>query len=395
MLNKNYSFDTQVNRYGSHCVKYDRIQQDFGASDIIPLWVADMDFSTPDFIMDALRKRCEHEVLGYPIVQDGWYTSIQNWLKKRYGWTVNSREMGFVPGIVAGIAFTIQCFTKPGDKVLIQTPVYPPFIHIPQKNGRELVINELLYKEGRLEIDFDDFEAKAASGCKLFILCSPHNPGGRVWTKGELIRMTEICKRHGILIVSDEIHADLTLPGNVHTPLATLSPAETANVITLMAPSKTFNIPGLGSSFYVIQNPNLRKIFVHFLNAAELSNGNIFAYIAPQAAYENGEDWLRQLSSYLQENVDYVDSFLKQYIPPIKACIPQASFLVWLDCRELGLSPEDLHQFFIRKAKLGLNPGYSFGAGGEGFMRLNIGCSRETLCLAMSQLKTATDDFFS
>ncbi|MDD4923192.1 MAG: PatB family C-S lyase, partial [Bacteroidales bacterium] len=356
---------------------------------------ADMDFATPDFILEAIQKRTEHGILGYSLAPEGWFNAIHAWLKKRYHWNVSAQETGFLPGIVSGIAFLIQCFTNPGDKILIQTPVYPPFFYIPSKNGREVVINPLKYENGHLEIDFDDFEAKAASGCKMFILCSPHNPGGRIWTKEELQKMAGICKKYGLIIVSDEIHADLTLPGQVHTPIGTLPPEICDNVITLMAPSKTFNIPGLGSSFYVIQNQELRSKFHKFLNKAELSNGNIFAFIAAEAAYENGEEWLNQLTQYLQENVDYVDQFLKKHLPQIKACIPQASFLLWLDCRELSMSPGELHQFFITKAKLGLNPGYSFGQGGEGFMRLNIGCTRDTLYQAMDQLKTAADELFS
>jgi cysteine-S-conjugate beta-lyase len=394
-MSKQYSFDTPINRTGSNCIKYDRIQKDFGTKDLLPMWVADMDFRTPDFIMSAIRKRCEHELLGYPLRPEGWFNSIHAWLQKRYDWNVTDQEVGFVPGIVSGIAFIIQCFTEPGDKILIQTPVYPPFIHFPKKNNREVVINPLKYENGRLEIDFEDFEAKASGGCKIFLLCSPHNPGGRIWTRDELLRMAEICKRHNIIIVSDEIHADLSLPGQKHYPLATVLKDSSEQIITLMAPSKTFNIPGLGSSFFVIQNPGLCSKFQRFLDNAELSDGNIFAFIAAQAAYENGEAWLEQLTQYLQENINYVDDFIKKNIPQIKVCRPQASFLIWLDCREMGMSPMDLHQFFITKAKLGLNPGYSFGPGGEGFMRMNVGCTRETIYQAMNQLKTAIDELFS
>jgi len=394
-MTRTNSFDSQIDRFGSNCIKYDRIEKDFGTTNILPLWVADMDFATPDFIMNAIRERCKHEILGYPIIPEGWFFSIQAWLEKRYHWNITAEETGFLPGIVCGIAFAVQCFTEPGDKILIQTPVYPPFMHIPIKNNRELVINTLKYENGQLEIDFEDFEAKAASGCKLFILCSPHNPGGRIWTESELFQMASICKRYGIILISDEIHADLTLPGQTHYPIATLLPKDFSPVITLMAPSKTFNIPGLSSSFYIIQDAEIRRKFRKYLEKAELTNGSIFAYTAAQAAYENGEEWLLQLSEYLQENVQYVDSFLKQNIPQIKACIPQASFLIWLDCRELSLSKEELPKFFIQKAKLGLNPGHSFGPGGEGFMRLNIGCAKEVLIRAMSQLKTAVDDLFS
>lgn len=394
-MSRHYSFDTPIVREGTNCIKYDRAEKEFGTKNVIPMWVADMDFATPDFIMESIQKRCEHEVLGYPMTPEGWFTAIQAWLKHRYNWPISANEVGFIPGIVAGISFVVRCFTNPGDKILIQTPVYPPFFHVPTKNQREVVINELKMVDGKLEIDFDDFEQKAASGCKLFILCSPHNPGGRIWTKEELLKMVEICRRNDVTIVSDEIHADLTLPGQIHFPLATVTPDEEEKIITLMAPSKTFNMPGLGSSFYVCQNSELRTKFKKYLDGGELSNGNIFAFIAAQAAYEKGEEWLEQLLNYLQENIQFVDSFLKNNIPQIKACIPQASYLVWLDCRELNLSAEELRNFFIQEAGLGLNTGYSFGPGGEGFMRLNVGCPRETLCKAMNQLKTAAEELLS
>ncbi|MCE5174821.1 MAG: PatB family C-S lyase [Bacteroidales bacterium] len=392
---KQYSFDKNIDRNHSNCLKYDSAKEEFGTTDIMPMWIADMDFATPDFILEAIRKRTEHEVLGYSLIPEGWSKAIHSWLQKRYQWNVSPKEMGFVPGIVAGIAFLIQCFTKPGEKVLIQSPVYPPFHNVPTKNGRKLVINPLLYKNGQWEIDFEDFEVKAASGCKMFILCSPHNPGGRIWTKEELLKMISICEKYGIIIVSDEIHADLALPGHTHATLGSLSSKKQEKIITLMAPSKTFNMPGLSSSFYVIQNQELLTKFQRFMDNAELSHGNIFAFTAAQAAYENGEDWLRQSMEYIQGNIDFVDQFLKKNIPQIKECVPQASFLVWLDCRDLKMSPKDLQNFFITKAKLGLNAGNSFGKGGEGFMRMNVGCTRDSLQKAMNQLKTAVDELFS
>jgi cysteine-S-conjugate beta-lyase len=387
-----YDFDKEINRIGSNSLKYDYIQNAFGTKDVIPMWVADMDFATADFILNAIRKRCEHEVLGYSLIPEGWYSAIQNWLKKRHNWEVASQEIGFVPGIVPGIAFAINCFTKPEDKILIQTPVYPPFMNLPLKNGRELVINKLKYDNGQLQIDFEDFEAKASSGCKLFLLCSPHNPGGRIWTKKELLKMSDICKQNDILIVSDEIHGDLALPKQNHFSIGQFPVEERGQIITLMAPSKTFNIPGLGSSFFIIQDQEIRSEFRQFLDRSELSNGNIFAFVAAQAAFENGEEWLRQLTAYLQKNVEYVDEFLKKNIPQIKACIPQASFLIWLDCRDLSLPSDKLQRFFIDNAKLGLSPGDSFGPGGEGFMRLNIGCTKDILRLAMEKLKTAVNN---
>lgn len=382
-------FDKIIDRTGTDCLKHDRVKKEFGTTDLLPMWVADMDLASPDFILEAIKKRCNHGILGYTMIPRGWYESICSWLKRRHDWEIDSKELGFIPGIVSGIALAIQCFTKPGDKVLIQTPVYPPFMFLPRNNGRETEINQLVYNEGNYTIDFDDFEKKAASACKMFILCSPHNPGGRVWTVNELERMAEICIRHGLIIVSDEIHADLTLPGFRHHPIASLNPEIASHVITLMAPSKTFNIPGLSSSFCVIHDMKLRKQFHDFLNLAELSSGNIFAITAAMAAYENGDVWLDLLTAYLLKNIQYVDSFLNENIPEISACLPQASFLIWLDCRKLNLSDAELHQFFIHRAKLGLNQGISFGPGGEGFMRMNIGCPAETVRKAMDQLKTA------
>lgn len=382
-------FDRIIDRKGTDCVKHDRILKDFGTTDIIPMWVADMDFASPDFILEAIKERCDHGILGYTMIPKEWYFSITSWLKRRYDWEIDSRELGFIPGIVSGIALAIQCFTKPGDKILIQTPVYPPFMFLPKNNDRETVINKLLYENGNFSIDFEDFEIKASSGCKIFILCSPHNPGGRIWTEFELNKMAEICLRHNIIIISDEIHADLALPGRKHIPLASINPEIASNVITLMAPSKTFNIPGLSSSFCIINNKNLRKQFHDYLELAELSSGNIFAITAAIAAYKYGDEWLDLLKVYLNKNIEYVNDFVNKNIPEIEVCIPQASYLIWLDCRKLKLSDEKLKHFFIQKAKLGLNPGISFGPGGEGFMRMNIGCTFDTVQKAMFQLKTA------
>ena len=388
-MNSSYSFDITIDRKGTNSVKHDEIMKVFGTTDILPMWVADMDLPTPDFILDAIKKRCDQKVLGYSIIPESWNQAICSWVKRRHSWAVEANEIGFIPGIVSGIALAIQCFTKPGDKILIQSPVYHPFMHLPVNNSRELAISQLIYNDRSFQIDFDDFEKKAASGCKLFILCNPHNPGGRVWSESELEKMAEICIRHGIIIISDEIHADLTLPGFKHHPIASLNEDIANQVITLMAPSKTFNIPGLSSSFCVIHNPTLRKKFKDYLDLAELAYGNIFAITAAQAAFENGDKWLDQLTQYLQNNINYVDKFLNENIPGITACLPQASYLIWLDCKKLNLSDEELKQFFIKKAKLGLNAGTTYGPGGEGFMRMNLGCTIATVKQAMSQLKTA------
>lgn len=392
-MNTSAAFDKIIDRIGTNSYKYDLMVNYFGTNDALPLWVADMEFASPDFILDAIRERCDHGILGYTILPEGWSAAIVNWMRQRHNWEVTPQQLGFVPGIVSGLGLSIQCFSQPGDGILVQTPVYPPFMSLPEANGRKLVVNRLLFQNGQFQLDFEDFERKAST-CKLFLLCNPHNPGGRIWTVDELKRMCEICIKHGVLIVSDEIHADLALPGHTHHCPGSFSPELSNNVITLMAPSKTFNIPGLSSSYYIIQNEALRKQFKRFLNGAELGNGSLFSIIAAQAAYEKGEAWLEQLKTYLAANIDYVDSFLKQHVPRIKACLPEASFLIWLDCRELLLDDESLQQFFLKEAKLALNPGASFGPGGEGFMRLNIGCPHSIVEQAMEQLKVAYQSRF-
>lgn len=388
-MNMTTNFDDIIDRTNTDSIKYDRAFKELGNENLIPMWVADMDFASPDFIFDAIKERCEKKILGYSSIPERWNNAISSWLNKRYDWIVENDEIGFVPGIVSGIGLAIQCFSKPGDKILIQSPVYPPFIDLPHKNERELLINKLKLVNGIYEIDFEDFEEKISSGCKIFIFCSPHNPGGRVWKKEEIKRISEICVRYGVLIISDEIHADLTLPGFHHTPTASINDDISNNVITLMAPSKTFNIPGLSSSFFVCKNEGLRNKFQKYMDLAELNHGNIFAITAAIAAYENGEHWLNSLTEYLQKNIDYVKDFLSANIPEIKPVIPQASYLIWLDCKDLNLSDNDLKKLFLNKAKLILNPGTTFGPGGEGFMRINIGCPMSTIVKAMSRLKSA------
>ncbi len=387
-MNTSAAFDKKIDRFGSNSYKYDLMVKLYGTTDAIPMWVADMDFSSPDFILDAIRERCDHGILGYTILPSGWSTAIVNWMRQHHKWEVTPKQLGFIPGIVSGLGLAIQCFSQPGDGILVQTPVYPPFMSLPTANDRKLVINRLLFQEGQFQIDFEDFERKVST-CKVFLLCNPHNPGGRIWEIEELERMCEICAKYGVLIVSDEIHADLALTGHSHHCPGAFSPELSDNIITLMAPSKTFNIPGLSSSYYIIQNESLRKQFADYLNRAELGNGSLFSIIAAQAAYEKGEEWLEQLKTYLAANIDYVGSFIKQHTPRIKACLPQASFLIWLDCRDLQLDDDSLKQFFLKDAKLALNAGVSFGPGGEGFMRINIGCPRSTVEKAMEQLKAA------
>lgn len=386
---KQYNFDELIDRKGSGALKTDALQERFGKEDLIPMWVADMDFRTGDFIVDALKKRCEHEVFGYTIPSEGYLSSITSWLDHHHAWKVENEWLSFIPGIVKGIAFTIINFTKPGDKIIIQPPVYHPFHHVPTMHHRELVMNPLKLENGAYIMDLEHLETIVDSNCKILILCNPHNPIGVTWDKACLKRLAEICYKHNILVISDEIHSDMALFGNKHIPFASVSEQARENSITFMAPSKTFNIAGIVSSFAIVPNEKIRESFFSFLVASELNQAHLFAYVATQAAYENGAEWLKQMLAYVEGNILFVDNFLKKELPQIKAHIPQASFLIWLDCNGLNLNQEALVSLFINDAGLALNNGAMFGSEGSGYMRLNIACPKSVLEEALDKLKKA------
>lgn len=387
---KHYNFDEIIDRKGTSCVKYDGLKNAYqGKENLIPLWVADMDFATPDFIVEALKKRCEHPVFGYTFDDDEYYESIQTWLDYKYHWKTEREWISYIPGIVKGIGLAVQCFTQPGDKVIIQPPVYHPFRLVPTRMGREVVYNPLKLENGVYKMDFEQLESLIDKDCKMLILSNPHNPGGVVWEKEALVKLAQICSTHGILVISDEIHAEMTYPQFRHHPFATVSEEAAACSVTFMAPSKTFNIAGIVSSYALVPDNRIRERFYSFLEAGELNAGTIFAFTATKAAYTYGAEWLQQMRSYVIENVNFVDEYLKKNIPQIKVYRPQASFLVWLDCRELKLTQPELVQLFEDKAGLALNDGTMFGKEGEGFMRLNIGCPRSILNQALELLKKA------
>lgn len=385
-----YNFDELIDRRHTGSVKWDGMKNAFGRDDLTAMWVADMDFRTPPFVMDALRQRLEHEVLGYAMPCEGWDTTICHWLQKRHQWEVRPDWLTFVPGIVRGQAFALLCFTNPGDRVLVMTPVYHPFFLVTERLKREAVRSPLDLRDGHYHIDFDRLRHDL-QGCKALVLCNPHNPGGRVWTVDELRRIAELCQESGTLVISDEIHADLTLPPYKHHPFATVSPAAASNSVTFMAPSKTFNMPGVQSSFAIVPDDTLRARFQQFMEAGEFCEGHLFAYIGCKAAFEHGEEWLNQLLAYIQGNIDFTESYLRQHIPAIGMIRPQASFLVFLDCRQLGLEQEALERLFADKARLALNTGTTFGEPGRGFMRLNVGCPRAALKQALDQLVEAVN----
>ena len=387
---KHYNFDEIIDRKGTSCVKYDGLKNAYqGKENLIPLWVADMDFATPDFIVEALKKRCEHPVFGYTFDDDEYYESIQTWLDYKYHWKTEREWISYIPGIVKCIGLAVQCFTQPGDKVIIQPPVYHPFRLVPTRMGREVVYNPLKLEDGVYKMDFEQLESLIDKDCKMLILSNPHNPGGVVWEKEALVKLAQICSAHGILVISDEIHAEMTYPQFRHHPFATVSEEAAACSVTFMAPSKTFNIAGIVSSYALVPDSRIREKFYSFLEAGELNAGTIFAFTATKAAYTYGAEWLQQMRSYVIENVNFVDEYLKKNIPQIKVYRPQASFLVWLDCRKLKLAQPELVQLFEDKAGLALNDGTMFGKEGEGFMRLNIGCPRSILNQALESLKKA------
>ena len=383
-----YNFDQIIDRRGTDALKIDAVPTIWGRDDLMPLWVADMDFATPPFIMEAMRRRLDHEVIGYTVRTPQWASSIVAWQQSRYGWDIQSEWLNFVPGIVPGIAFVISCFTEPGDAILIQPPVYHPYIHVPTNLGRTLRRNRLDLVNGQYQIDFERFE-RDVRGCKLFLLCHPHNPGGRVWSEEELRRIAEICHREGVIVVSDEIHADLTLPPYRHVPFAKVS-AEAADCsITLMSPSKAFNMAGLTSSYSVISNEALREMFHRHLEHSELNLGHAFAFISVAAAYSHGTEWLDQMLAYVQGNIDYMEQFLATSLPQVGMIRPQASYLVFLDFRKLGLSQAELNKLIVDKACLALNDGAMFE--GDGFMRLNAASPRSVIEEAMRRLTLIFD----
>ena len=383
-----YDFDELLERRGTDSVKWDGVRDVWGRDDLLPLWVADMDFRTPPFVMEALKRQLSGGVLGYTRPCADWAPAICDWLLRRHGWQVETGWISFVPGIVRAQALALLCFTRPGDRVAVMNPVYHPFFLVTQRLEREVVFSPLVLRDGHYHIDYARLE-QDLDGCRVLILCNPHNPGGRVWTEDELRRVADICHRRGVMVLSDEIHADLTLPGYRHHPFATVSPRAAAISLTFMAPSKAFNMPGLASSYAIAVDPGIRRRFQTFLEAGEFGEGHMLAYVGCAAAYREGEEWLGQLLAYLQGNIDFTEQFLKERIPAIGMIRPQASYLIFLDCRRLGLTQPELVNLFVDKAHLALNDGTMFGRGGEGFMRLNVGCPRSVLRRALEQLEEA------
>lgn len=385
-----YNFDKIIERRSTGCLKWDALQERYGDADLLPLWVADMDFETPSFITDALDERMRHKVFGYTLDPAEYWPTVMEWIERHHQWRLKREWLTYIPGIVKGIGMAINVFSQPGDKIIIQPPVYHPFRFAIEGNDRIVVNNPLkTLPDGSYDMDFDNLEKVADSKCRMLIMSNPHNPGGRVWPAETLKRLADFCYTHHIIVVSDEIHCDMALFGNKHTPFATVSETAQHNSITFGAPTKTFNLAGIVSSYAIVPDDALRAKYYRWLTANELNEPNMLAPIATVAAFKHGEEWRRQMLNYIEKNIMFVENYLKEYIPQIVPIRPQASFLVWLDCRQLGLSHEGLVDLFVGKARLALNDGEMFGQGGEGFMRLNVGTQQAVLKQALDQLRSA------
>ncbi len=378
-------FDQMIDRRETESVKWNYFEDD-----VLPMWVADMDFRSPQAVIDALHNRVDHGIFGYGGPPVGLRSAIAQHLTARHRWQIDPTVINFISGVVTGFTHAIYCLTEPGDKVLIQTPAYPPFLAAPKSTGRECTLNQLVQAaDGRYEVDFDDFERKIASGVRLFILCNPQNPTGRVFRRDELARMAEICLEHGTLICSDEIHSDLIYPGEQHIPIASLSAEVSQITVTYFAPSKTFNVAGFSTSVYVTENPDMREKLANSMRML-LGHPNILGLHAARAAYAHGRDWLDGVIAYLQENRDFLTDTIRSHFPGVRMWTPEGTYLGWLDCRDLDLDVSPQH-FFLEEARVGLNNGLDFGEAGKGFVRLNFGCPKKRLEEGLMRMNDALE----
>ncbi|MCM1291823.1 MAG: PatB family C-S lyase [Prevotella sp.] len=392
----NMEFDRKIKREGSGALKTDALKERFGKADLQSMWVADMDFATPEFIRRALIKRLEHPIYGYTVLPEDYKVSIVDWERSHHGWEINTEWITYIPGVVKGIGFVLNYFLRRGEKVIIQPPVYHPFRLVPEGNDIGVVMNPLkeVIEGGKLrgyEMDFEHLERVAGDGCRVLILSNPHNPAGICWSRQTLKRLAEICYRRGILVISDEIHADMALAGHKHIPFATVSEKASEISITFGAPSKVFNMPGIVTSWCVIGNKGLREPFYRWLEANELNDPPMLSPIATVAAYRDGENWCKDMLEYIEGNIDELEHQLASNVPQIKMLRPEASFLVWLDCRGLGMDGESLREFFVERAGLALNDGRMFGPGGEGFVRMNVGTPRSNIVEAVAKIRRALE----
>lgn len=382
------NFNEIINRSGTSCYKYDLREKFFKTEDVYPMWVADTDFRAPDFITEAMKKRLDHGIFGYTFLDDEYFNSIIGWVNRRHGWDIKKDWIKYSPGVVPSLFACVLAYTEPNDKIIVQTPVYFPFYSAVKETGRQLIKNPLVLSEGRYKMDLEDLKSKIDKDTKMLILCSPHNPTGNVWQKDEIIELCNICIENDILILSDEIHADIVYEGFKHIPTAALSEEIAKRTITLMAPSKTFNIAGLNSSFIVSNNKELVEKFSKQIEGLHIGP-NIFAIEATKAAYNFGDEWVDDLIKYYTENKAIVKSFLQNEFSNVKLIEPEGTYLLWLDFRKLGLKRSEINKILIEKAKLGLSDGFMFGPEGDGFQRMNIGCPSSKLKESLKSLARA------
>ena len=388
-----FDFDQLIDRRNTASAKHDTALQNGMPEDVLPLWVADMDFLCPPCVTEALQKSVDHGIFGYSFATDGYYEAVQNWFQNRFNWQIRRDWMVFSPGVVFALSVVIRITTEPGDAVLVQPPVYYPFYNVIRNNGRKIVENPLVYSDGKYTVDFADFEEKIRQNhVKLFILCSPHNPICRVWTEEELKQIGQICRRHGVKVVSDEIHCDFTWPGYTHTPFTLACPDLAEDTIVCTAPSKSFNLAGLQTSNIIIPGQSLREAWQQEMQRINFHAPNTLGLLACRAAYEGGARWLDECKAYMKGNLDYVRDYLQAHIPKIRLVEPEGTYFAWLDCTELGLTKEELDELIIHKAKLWLDTGSLFGDSAKLFQRVVLACPRCVLEKAMSQLKTAVGE---
>lgn len=386
-----YDFDTVVDRTKNFAAKYDELGKKFGRDDLIPLWVADMDFKVAEPITQAIQERAAQGIFGYTSRPDSYFQSIEQWLEQRHGWKTDPQLMIHCPGVVPTLCLLIQNFTQPGDKIIIQSPVYYPFFDVVRSNGRTLVENPLKNVNGYYEMDFDHLEAAAKNGAKLLILCSPHNPIGRVWKKEELVRLGEICLAYGVRVIADEIHSDLVFSGHKHTPFAMISEEFRKNTFSCIAPSKTFNLAGLQASVTIFPNKDDRDKFDQVLGDLDIRRNNCFSLVATEAAYRHGEEWLEQVKEYIEGNFTYIQDYCQRNIPQIHPNFPEGTYLVWFDCRQLGMDKDELHNFMLEEAGIAMDDGFWFGGEYAGYMRMNVACPRSIIAKALEQWKNAIE----
>ncbi|PID56929.1 cystathionine beta-lyase [candidate division KSB3 bacterium] len=385
-----YDFDSVIERRGTSCYKWDFTEKLVGEKDALPVWIADIDFKSPAPVIEALKQRVEHGVFGYTLAPDSCYEAIIAWMRRRHGWEIEQDWIIFTPGVVSAFCWAVQAYTLPDDEVVIQPPVYYPFFKAVLNNGRQLIENRLVCREGRYEIDFEDLERKLASPrARLLIFCSPHNPVGRVWTAEELRKLAELCLKYEVTLCSDEIHSDLVFQGATHTPIAKLSEDVARNTVTCMAGNKTFGIPGLSTGFMIVSDPILRQKVLRIRENSGVTMQNLFGLLATEVAYREGEEWLEELLRYLEGNLEFLIEFFDKKIPGIKVLRPDGCYLAWLDCRGLGKDHAELKKFMLEEAKVWMNDGSVFGEGGNGFQRLNFACPRKTLETALTRIEEA------